>query len=84
MDLPAGSSGLSRRVSLTNCKPVLLVFVSFPRVKNSPSMVEKVLYEDVSDKILAKAAENVEVNSCNLERKEKEEKKFGNRFVEPS
>ena len=44
-------------------------------------MAENIFYEEVTDEILAKAAENVEVDSCNVERKEKEEKKVGNRFV---
>ena len=34
-------------------------------------MAENIFYEKVTDEILAKAAENVEVDSCNVERKEK-------------
>ena len=34
-------------------------------------MAENISYEKVTDEILAKAAENVEVDSCNVERKEK-------------
>ena len=33
-------------------------------------MAENIFYEKVTDEILAKAAENVEVDSCNVERKE--------------
>ena len=47
-------------------------------------MAENIFYEEVSNEILANAAENVEVNSCNLQRKGKEQKKVGNRFVELS
>ncbi len=47
-------------------------------------MAENTFYAEVPDEILAKAAENAKVNSCNLERKGKEEKKAGNRFVELS
>ena len=47
-------------------------------------MAENIFFE-VPDEILAKAAEtDVDVNSCNVGRKEKEEKKVGNRFVELS
>ena len=31
-------------------------------------MAENIFYEEVTDEILAKAAENVEVDSCNVER----------------
>ena len=34
-------------------------------------MAENIFYEKVTDEILAKAAENVEGDSCNVERKEK-------------
>ena len=34
-------------------------------------MAENIFYEKVTDEIPAKAAENVEVDSCNVERKEK-------------
>ena len=34
-------------------------------------MAENIFYEKVTDEILTKAAENVEVDSCNVERKEK-------------
>ena len=39
-------------------------------------MAENIFYEKVTDEILAKAAENVEVDSCNVERKEKLRKFF--------
>ncbi|XP_078371359.1 uncharacterized protein KIAA1958-like [Oculina patagonica] len=47
-------------------------------------MAENVFFEEVDDEILAEAAENVKDNSPNLERKENEEKKVGNRSVQLS